>query len=344
MVDIRYDLDPADWDNYAGSHLAATFSHFHGWVEALAETYGHDFYMLAAVRGRRIIGLVPLIHFAAPGRERRLISLPYTDAAGIVADDEEAGVALVQAALGLAESLGASHLELRQARGAENFLTAACSGWTIRAHTFKIGMSRRLPSCSDDLWRLLVPKARNQVRKARKSGCSIEYGGIELVESFYLVFAENMRDLGSPVHAFDLLRRTASNLAARVFVIFFDQLPVAAAMVFSHGRTLCNPWAASLRRLRPLCPNMLLYWTMLAYGADNGFVQFDFGRSTPDASTCRFKQQWGAKMEPLTWYSFSKPGEEWDPRWESLENGHWRELDLDTACRRGPAIRRWISL
>ena len=32
---------------------------------------------------------MPLIHFAAPGRERRLISLPYTDAAGIVADDEE---------------------------------------------------------------------------------------------------------------------------------------------------------------------------------------------------------------------------------------------------------------
>ena len=47
---------------------------------------------------------------------------------------------------------------------------------------------------------------------------------------------------------------------------------------------------------------MLLYWTFLAFAADNGYGQFDFGRSTPGEGTYRFKSQWGAEPHQLYWY------------------------------------------
>jgi hypothetical protein len=89
---------------------------------------------------------------------------------------------------------------------------------------------------------------------------------------------------------------------------------------------------------------MFLYWSMLAYGAKNGYNRFDFGRSTADTPTCRFKQQWGAEKEPLTWYVYSRKGTQWSPHSESLVDEVWMKLDLPTSLRKGPSLRRWISL
>ena len=89
---------------------------------------------------------------------------------------------------------------------------------------------------------------------------------------------------------------------------------------------------------------MLLYWTMLADGADNGCCLFDFGRSTPGATTCRFKLQWGAGMKPLVWHVISRGASSWDPRNESLVDDGWKRMDLEASRRQGPAVRRWISL
>ncbi len=51
------------------------------------------------------------------------------------------------------------------------------------------------------MWDRIDRKARNQVRKAEKSGLTVTRGGAELLPEFYTVFARNMRDLGTPVYA-----------------------------------------------------------------------------------------------------------------------------------------------
>ncbi len=338
------DPDPAAWDAYVSVHPLGVYAHLHGWIETLASTYELRPFRLALASGGRISGLVPLVLFAPPGKERRLISLPYTDAAGIIADDADVAVDLLQAALGLAADLGAEHLELRQAGDVFFRPHEPDSAITHRPHSFKTGLVRDLPPSSAELWTGLDAKVRNQVRKARKSGCRAETGGIELLDRFYRVFSENMRDLGSPVHAFTLFQTMAASLAGRIFLVSMAGEAAAGAIVFEKGATLFNPWASSLRRFRPQCPNMLLYWTMLAFGADGGYRRFDFGRSTPGASTCRFKLQWGAEMEPLVWHVFSRRGSHWDPRQESLVDAAWKSRDLHASRRQGPDIRRWISL
>jgi FemAB-related protein (PEP-CTERM system-associated) len=351
MTEIVLNPGQAAWDDYAEKNSAATFSHRFDWGESLAAVYQVPIFRLAAKRqsgDTSLAGILPLMLFAAPDRDDRLVSLPYTDAAGIVADDTATGTRLLAAALDLAVELGAVHVELRQA-GSPIFqvpIIDSANCWNHTPHAFKTGLRRPLPESSDELWSLLPAKVRNQVRKARTCGCTVAIGGPEKVDDFYAVFSENMRDLGSPVHEPELFRMLLGkhSLGSRVIVVSLLERPVAVAIVFTHNATLFNPWASSLRRYRPSCPNMLLYWAMLELAVEYGCRWFDFGRSSPDAPTHRFKRQWGAAMQPLAWHVFSRQSHSWDPRSETLVDASWKSLDLSTSRQNGPARRRWISL
>jgi FemAB-related protein (PEP-CTERM system-associated) len=349
------DISRAAWDRYVLQHPGATPYHLRGWQKAVASTYGHTPCYLA-VRGKSsdpdspVRGLLPLFHFRAPATEGRLISLPFFDCAGLLADDPAAESSLLAAALELAAELGAAHLEIRQDRpgpllGREE-LEALVPGFAYQAHAFKVGLRRSLPSSAETLWRLLPAKVRNQVRKARRCGCVGRIGGREFLDDFYAVFSRNMRDLGSPVHSRRLFAEIFHHFPgqARIILVERQGQALAAALVFRFGVTFYNPWASSLRSFRPLCPNMLLYWEMLAHACGQGLRFFDFGRSSPGASTCAFKLQWGAEMRPLTWHVFSRTAEPWLPRRETLVIESWKSLDLALSLKLGPELRRFISL
>jgi FemAB-related protein (PEP-CTERM system-associated) len=337
------------WDEYIDNQPGSLFFHRYGWAEALSATYDHHVLRLAATdNAGRITGALPLIFFSPPNAPKRLISLPYTDAAGVVAENAETAGRLVSAALQLALELGADHLDIRQAglEAAGAFPPGHPQWPSYMRHDFKTGLSRTLPSSSDALWHDLSPKVRNQVRKARCSGCRAEIGGPELLSDFFVIFSENMRDLGSPVHDPSLFQHVADCLPGSMHfaVVYRADTPVASAILLQHRATLFNPWASSLRRERPFCPNMLLYFSMLDFAVQMKCESFDFGRSTPNAPTCRFKLQWGAVMQPLIWHVYSRPDRHWNPERESLVHDDWKRVSLTDSCMHGPALRRWISL
>lgn len=350
MIDIAVNPDKEQWDQYAVENSAAKCSHLVDWAESLSRTYSLPLYRLAAIAARShpLRGILPLILFSPPGKEIRLISLPYTDAAGILADDWASCRALLLAALTLADRMGANHLELRQDGDPPSLFAQVTpkETWSYTPHDFKTSLLRPLPPSVDALWSALSAKVRNQIRKAERCECTAKAGGVELLPDFYAVFSENMRDLGSPVHGRELFRTLlgSKSLQAAIICIYLGGKPAAAAFVLRHKETLYNPWASSLRRYRPFCPNMLLYWSMLRYAVVNRCRWFDFGRSSHNAPTCRFKKQWGAELSPLGWHVFSRKPHSWSPDDESLEDENWKSLDLTSSRRDGPALRRWISL
>lgn len=349
------DIDEAAWDAYILRHPGASLYHLHGWRQVVAATYGHiPFYLgvpcASSDHDSAVRGILPLFHFRGPAAEGRLISLPFFDCAGLLADDPATETNLLAAALELAAELGAAHLEIRQDRPGllldQEELDALTPGLAYRAHSFKVGLRRSLPSSAEALWLLLPAKVRNQVRKARRCGCVGRIGGREQLDDFYAVFSRNMRDLGSPVHAKRLFVEIFHHFPdqARIILVERKRQPVAASLVFRFGETLYNPWASSLRSFRPLCPNMLLYWEMLSHACGLGLRFFDFGRSSPGASTCAFKLQWGAEMRPLIWHVFSRTAEPWHPQRETLVIESWKSLDLAISRELGPELRRFISL
>ena len=59
-----------------------------------------------------------------------------------------------------------------------------------------------LPGSAEELWKGLDSKVRNQVRKGKKQGFSVAWGGLELLEGFYHVLSEYMRELSGEAAAY----------------------------------------------------------------------------------------------------------------------------------------------
>ena len=93
---------------------------------------------------------------------------------------------------------------------------------------------------------------------------------------------------------------------------------------------------------------MLLYWEMLADACRRGAPCFDFGRSTRDSGTYKFKTQWGAHEVPLYWQYLLAPGQDVpevrpDSRKFRLMVAGWQRLPVWAARVIGPRIIAKVS-
>ncbi len=294
--------DEARWDRYVAEQAKASAYHATTWRHVISRAFGHpSYYYMAMGESGEVRGILPLVHLKSPLFGNFLISLPYLNYGGVLADDGEATETLLQAASQKAKALGASHIELRHEAGSS-------LDWPKKDH--KVSMRLELPQRFDDLMKAFPPKLRSQVRRGEKEGMLWQVGGIELLEDFYRVFALNMRDLGTPVYGKAWFAEILSAFPkeARLCIVSLQGQPLAAGFVLGFRNRLEIPWAASDRDYSKLAPNMMLYGAVLRYACEQGYQCFDFGRSSKDSGTYRFKEQWGAKPVPLEWHYWLEDG------------------------------------
>ncbi len=346
--------DRVAWDTYVLAHPAGMPYQLWAWRQAVEEAYTFAPYYLLAESGANICGVLPLIAFHVPLRGTHLISLPYCDAGGVVADTAEITTALVKYAEDLVQNK--IRLETKAASSCLLRCTTPLSAQQANV-TSKVRMILPLPADSSALLASMKAKVRSQIKKPQRDGLTATLGQMELTHGFYTVFAENMRDLGSPVHSRRWIEAVVNAYGerCRIAVVYTPQGEIAAAgIILLHPNLVVVPWASTRRRFNKMNPNMLLYWTFLSFACEHGYPQFDFGRSTPGEGTYRFKKQWGANPQPLYWYELpTQHGQGEDARTESspLRNSGktlvtmlWQKLPLPVANALGPKVRKYISL
>jgi len=312
------------------------------WLAILRDGLGHVPMMLEATRpGGETCGMLPLSFIRSTLFGRYLVSLPYLNSGGVVAEDAIVADELIDSAVDLAREMDVKHLELRHEAPVEH---AMFNG--NRAN--KVHMRLQLPDFPGPLWTGLNAKVRNQVRKGEKSGLEVVFGGKELIGEFYSVFSTNMRDLGTPVYSPALFQAMRHHLGDAVdfCVVRKDGMPIAAS-VSIHGAGITEvPSASSLREFNNLNANMLMYWNLLDRAIQRGQRAFDFGRSTIDGPTYRFKKQWGAEPESAVWQFHYRQGTGSDVRPDNPGYGRmirmWQKLPVRLTRVIGPRIVRGI--
>ena len=319
----------------------AELSRHPGWLGVLERGLGHVPYCLEASENEQTRGFLALAYVDSFVFGRYLVSLPYLNYGGVQADDEKVSRALIDGAVQLGDRLKVRRLELRH----EQPIPHAKLG---HSRTDKVQMRLDLPGSVGQLEKGLGGKVRNQVKKGRNNGLNVVWGGQELLADFYSVFAENMRDLGTPVYPRRLFASVLEQFPERAELGVVRQGPKAvAAALLLHGWGVTEvPSASSLRAYNPTCANMLMYFHLLARAVERGQDMFDFGRSTPGSGTYKFKEQWGAQPFGAEWQSYLRTGspDETRPdnpryRWPIRV---WQRLPLWLAGRLGPWIARGI--
>jgi serine/alanine adding enzyme len=336
-VHVATETDAAPWDEFVRAHADATGYHEWAWRGVFKRALGHDSFYLVAREAQRIVGALPLVHIKSPIFGRTLTSLAFLNYGGVVATSEAAAAALIDAARELANEFRCHHVELRHK--SRRFPLLPC-----RQH--KVAMLLEL---GPGMWDRLDRKVRNQIRKAQKSGLTVNDGGVRLLDEFYEVFARNMRDLGTPVYSSRLFTEvlTAFPDRSRVWIVRLGSKPIAAGLTFRTGQTVEVPWASSIRDFNALCPNHLLYWSVIESAVRDGCDILDFGRSTPNEGTYKFKEQWGATPTPLYWEYVLAEGTQLPNLGPSNPKFHlmieaWKKLPLKVATTLGPHVVRGI--
>jgi FemAB-related protein (PEP-CTERM system-associated) len=343
----QVDTPGAEWDAFVASVTGGHLGHAAAWSDVLRFSYGLAPRYLACRAGDgSLLGVLPLTEFRTLRGRRELISIPFHDVAGILCTTPAAEAQLLQGALELTRARGAAALELRQGLPLVSQPRAPGEG------PARVNLVLALPADEDALWKGLGAKVRNQTRKAEKEGLSLaSWDPPDLLDGFYRCFAENMRDLGSPVHARAFFAEMARRFGPRLrfFVAADGARPVGGLVAIHYANRVTVTWASTLRAERARCPNNLIYWQALRWAVSLGAAHFDFGRSPVGGGTYRFKLSWGAEEAPLSWLRLTASGEPLpitqasaDPVLSRL-SALWQRMPVAWSRRLGPLLRRRLA-
>lgn len=311
------------------------------WISAVANGFKHQTYLIQAESDRQVIGTLPVCLVKGPIFGKFLVSLPYLNTGGAWARDEQTAQLMIDAACLLADELDVKYLELRHE------IPVPHDRFNFE-RTDKVHLRLPLPDSSEALLKSLKSKVRSQVKKSNQSGLTTHFGGHELLNEFYHVFAINMRDLGTPVFSRNLFSGILDsfNGDAEFCVIRSDGKPAAAALLVHADGLTEIPSASCLRDFNRLNANMFMYWQLFERAIERRSHTFDFGRSSEGSGTFKFKAQWGAKPWPAVWQYYVRKGDPDEMRPDAGGKQRlveiWKKIPVWLTRLVGPVVVRGI--
>jgi hypothetical protein len=303
---------PADWEAYARAH--GSFYHLPQWAECL-----HDIYRLrleyysarthwtpASAEG--LEGILAVAEIPPLLGPRRMVSLPFSYAAGPLATQASTAEALLRALREGARDRGISRVEVKS-RG--EYPPAPDYHRTSHYATYEVPTD----GGEAEVWARLHPgSTQRSIRKGEKAGLVVRRG--ETAQD-WLIMAEmeertaHAHGLPAPPRQFftEGCRRLQDQGLAEVYLAFTRTGQRAAAITIWKGpRAWIYGFGASDPGHLEQRPNHVLLWAAIRDAIAAGCT-FDLGRVAPEqAGLLEFKRRWGGQAIPLAYDYWPEPG------------------------------------
>jgi FemAB-related protein (PEP-CTERM system-associated) len=341
IVRCADDADRARIAAFVAAHPDATPFHQPGWADAIERGCGQRTHWLIAQRGTDVAAVLPLTEVRSPLFGAALVSAGFAVGGGILGE-EEAVPALGSAALALAKRRGITGVELRGG--------AIPMGWAVDDQSY-LGFARDLAP-DDDAQLLAIPrKQRADVRKSLEAALSVTVGRDQAAaDAHYRVYAESVRNLGTPVFPRALMRAALAMMDADVLTVHHDGRPIASVLSLYYQGTVYPYWGGGTQQARTMRANDRMYVALMAHARARGCTRFDFGRSKAGTGAAAFKGNWGFEGKPLR-YAYGDASEGQAPRREvnpldpryALMVRAWQRLPVPVATLLGPWISRGLG-
>lgn len=334
-ADLADARDHAAIDAFVRGQADATPFHLPGWSRAIQAGSGQRAHYLVAEGAGRIAGVLPLTAMRSPLFGKALVSAAFAVDGGILGTGSEP---LAAAAWALARRLGCPEVELRGG--------AAPDGWATDDQSY-LGFVRDL-AADDEAELLAIPrKQRAEVRRALGFDLDVAVGtDAAAYAEHHLVYAESVRNLGTPVFPAKLLRAVAGELDADVLTVRHGGKAVASVLSLYFNGTVYPYWGGGTAAARGLRANDRMYFALMAHARARGCTRFDFGRSKTGTGAAAFKKNWGFAPEPRRYAKRSDgPAREVNPLNPkyALMVRTWQRLPLPIANLVGPWISRGLG-
>ena len=335
--ELEDNLDTA-WDAFVLAHPAGTFFHLSGWRHVLQNALGHRTHFMVAEQDGAICGVLPLVHTKSLLFGNNLSSMAFSAHAGPLTSTPAAQMELYAAASQRARELTVGAVEYR--------LLAPSGLPRVTKHLYET-FSKPIYAEAEANMQAIRSKQRNVIRKGIKNGL---HGRLGDLSSFYAVYAESVRNLGTPVFPrglFDAIADTFGD-AVEVVIAELDGRPISAAMNFYFREQVCPYYWGGTHAARGLNGNDFLAWEIIGRACARGCTVFDFGRSKRDTGPYQWKLNLGFEPSPL-FYEYELIGASAMPDINPLNPKYrmfidcWKRLPLPVASVIGPWLSRTLG-
>jgi FemAB-related protein (PEP-CTERM system-associated) len=221
------------------------------------------------------------------------------------------------------------------------------AAWHVDDTTY-LGFVREL-AADDEAELLAIPrKQRAEVRRSLTNELQIDTGADAAVH--YALYAESVRNLGTPVFPHTLFRQVLAAFGSSADVLTVRHRGVGVASVLSlYWNNCVYPyWGGGGEAARALRANDAMYFALMRHARERGCRRFNFGRSKAGTGAAAFKKNWGFEPQPLRYFTRAPEGvvprkvNPLDPKF-SLQVKAWKRMPLWAANRLGPWIARGLG-
>jgi len=340
LLDVFGDI--TRWDAYVKTHSKATVYHLSAWGRAVSRSMGHAIYYLYVEENDQIKGVLPLIHVKSRLFGNSLISVGFATNGGPLFDDEAALALLDQEAGKLSKELDVDYLECRNTE-------AVHKDWPSKSETYSTFRKTLFEDHEENL-KAIPRKQRAMVRKGIKFGLKAEID--ETIDRLYPLYAESLRNLGSPVFPRKLFHNLKLEYGddCEILTVCDDQgVAVSSVMSFYFRDEVIPYYGGGNIDARRLAANDFMYWSVMerAVNSRNSTI-FDFGRSKNGTGAFNFKKNWGFEPVALHYEFILKEGETLpdinplNPKYQLMIKT-WKKLPLALSNFMGPFISRSLG-
>ena len=311
----------------------------------MARGFRHTALHAFVERDGAITGVLPLAHIKTALFGNTLISTPFCVYGGPLAVDPESYAALDAYAADAMRKTGAAATEYRFREPPEP--DSITGDWQARDDLY---VTFRKPIVADDdaNMKAIPRKQRAMVRKGIERGLTSIVD--RDVDRLHRIYAESVRNLGTPVFSLSYFRLLAEVFRSDmdVLTVLDQDRPVSAVLNFYDRDEVLPYYGGGTAAARAVAANDIMYWEVMRRAAARGCRSFDFGRSKAGTGAFSFKKNWGFTPQPLLHRFRLKPGaavpdhNPLNPKYRAFITA-WKRLPLPIANRLGPIIVRGVG-
>ena len=289
------------WDTYVSMHPQRTPFHYSCWLHVIQDSYKFED-LLHVLRDdtKQIRAVFPSFWVDTFLTSARIISLPFSDYGGALADNEDEALAIVESVL----SMNKKSARFIESRGGVVRQAARLDAYTRH----RIDLTPDV----EEIWRRADKKTvQYWVRRAQRAGMTIVEGCDErAIQQFQRLNNLTRKKHGVPVQPkiwFDNLGKfiLAPGRGYLSLAIYHGSCVGAGLFLTDNGATYYKYNASDPDSIRVLSPNHLLTWHAIRKAKAAGSLYFDFGRThVSNAGLMHYKEMWGARPEDLPYFFY----------------------------------------
>lgn len=164
---------------------------------------------------------------------------------------------------------------------------------------------------------------------------------VKLIDDFYPIFSKVMHKHGTPVNKKELFIKIVETLDCDVLIVKLEGKPISASLILYDEKVAELYWNVIDYDFAETQIGYFSFWSCMEHVANKGgFEVFDFGRSSYEGDTYRFKIQWGA--EPVK-IDIIKPNVENIYSKYELASKIWSRLPQKVTEIVGPRLCKYLA-